>query len=148
MTAMHTLDSYRSLTIAMAALATLFLLENKEGELDTEADDKAYTAFNIALSKFNAKEQAWGEFCDDIKMDPKVMREAFCIDAPWEGEWLNCLLSPLSADAPPNHDDVKMYKEQLHSIWELERSEERRVGKACGITCRYRWYSYNKKKQK
>src|SRR3546814_3902807 len=116
MTAMHTLDSYRSLTIAMAALATLFLLENKEGELDTEADDKAYTAFNIALSKFNAKEQAWGEFCDDIKMDPKVMREAFCIDAPWEGEWLNCLLSPLSADAPPRSEE---HTSELQSLMRI-----------------------------
>lgn len=117
LTSMHTLDSYRSLTIAMAALATLFLLENGEGEVDADAENKAYTGFKIALSKFNAKEQAWREFCDEIKIDPKVMRQAFCIDVPWENEWIQCLISPLSADVIPAKEDVKLYKEQLHSLW-------------------------------
>src|SRR3546814_20368960 len=38
------------------------------------------------------------------------------------------------------------YREAVCTILSLRRSEERRVGKECVSTCRYRWSRYHKKK--
>src|SRR3546814_16773038 len=33
--------------------------------------------------------------------------------------------------------------DQMHGVYRQTRSEERRVGKECVSTCRYRWWPYN-----
>src|SRR3546814_12212608 len=41
------------------------------------------------------------------------------------------------SDAEPSEDSVVSY------LADLRRSEERRVGKECGSTCRSRWWTYH-----
>src|SRR3546814_14056268 len=41
----------------------------------------------------------------------------------------------------PRHAGIAMFDQ-------MRRSEERRVGKECVSTCRYRWWPYHKKKKK
>src|SRR3546814_15209845 len=55
---------------------------------------------------------------------------------------------PLSCVRPFAHAGINMTVN--HSVLELigNRSEERRVGKACVSTCRYRWSPYHSTKKK
>src|SRR3546814_13275243 len=50
-----------------------------------------------------------------------------------------------SADRVENLTSSLHSREQIHDV---ERSEERRVGKECVSTCRSRWSPYHKKKKR
>src|SRR3546814_14883077 len=43
---------------------------------------------------------------------------------------------------------LEVLKREADARWASSRSEERRVGKECVSTCRYRWAAYNYKKKK
>src|SRR3546814_15594989 len=57
--------------------------------------------------------------------------------APWPGQW--------TSDYHLAVDPAPASIESRPGAW---RSEERRVGKECGSTCRYRWSAYHEKKNK
>src|SRR3546814_12714002 len=61
--------------------------------------------------------------------------------ARYEAAFLN-LMPPMTYVAAP---DLR-YADPAHA-WGLSRSEERRVGKECVSTCRYRWSPYHYKKK-
>src|SRR3546814_13464539 len=55
------------------------------------------------------------------------------------GEHHQCVVAP--ARIRQGHDDGARL--QTHGLDPAQRSEERRVGKECVSTCRYRWWPYN-----
>src|SRR3546814_11239544 len=63
----------------------------------------------------------------------------------WVGDRVNDTTERQRVTAPG--DPSTILDEQITAPMELDRSEERRVGKACVSTCRSRWSPYHEKKK-
>ena len=116
--AFHMLDSYQSLTLAMASLISLLAFEGNEDKKSEQNYEISKDCFNTSMALFKGREEGWKMFCDSIGIDPKQTREAFKMVIPWDENGAFYFLESLSFDIKPNSKVTESTVSQLKAIWE------------------------------